>query len=93
MKSFLRCEFDWVEVTDDIVFIRDTNRGRMSVTNDAEEVYRWINKVTYPGRRVVYQDSEGEWTEIVGTGPYGLVITFKPWHGLDWDILNRKVVS
>ena len=91
MKSFLRCDFEWVEITDDIVFIRDLDLGRMSVTNDAEEVYRWINKVTYPGRRVVYQDSQGEWTEIVGSGSYyGLNIAFKPWHGRVWDALKSN---
>ena len=91
MKSFLRCEFDWVKVTDSIVFIRDLDRGKMSVTNDAEEVYRWINRVTYPGRRVVYQDSAGEWAEIVGVnrGPSRIDITFRTWHGEVWDQLTK----
>lgn len=93
MKSSLRCDFEWVEITDDIVFIRDLNLGRTSVTNDAEEVYRWINRVTYPGRRVVYQDSDGDWAEIVGTGAYNLLINFRPWYGVEWDILNRKEVK
>ena len=89
MKSFLRCEFEWVKITDSIVFIRDLNQGKMSVTNDAEEVYRWINRVAYPGRRVVYQDSEGEWTEIVGAGPYNIQIGFRPWYGEVWDQLTK----
>lgn len=94
MKSNLRCDFEWVNITDDIIFIRDANLGRMSVTNDAEEVYRWINKVVYPGRRVVYQDSDGEWSEIMsvaGGRPTEWRIVYKPWHGLEWDILSRKV--
>lgn len=90
MQSYLRCDFEYLTVTDDIVFIRDRNLGRMSVTNDAEEVYRWITKVAYPGRRVVYQDSEGEWAEIAeGTTWMGKGIVFKPWHGTAWDILQR----
>lgn len=93
MKNNLRCDFAYLTITDDIVFIRDLDLGRMSVTNDAEEVYRWINKIAYPGRRVVYQDSEGDWAEIVSSGLYGgFGIQFKPWHGLDWDILNRNEV-
>lgn len=90
MKSTLHCDFEYLTITDDIIFIRDRNLGRMSVTNDAEKVYHWIHGITYPGRRVVYQDSEGDWAEIVGSGPYGMNITFKPWHGLDWDILQRR---
>ena len=89
MKSFLQCEFEWVKITDSIVFIRDLNQGKMSVTNDAEEVYRWINRVAYPGRRVVYQDSAGKWTEIVGTGAYNIQIGFRPWHGEVWDRLTK----
>lgn len=93
MKSNLRCEFDWIEITEDIVFIRDLNNGRRSVTNDAEEVYRWINQIAYPGRRVVYQDSEGEWSEMLPIENWmGKTIGFRPWNGRVWDILSNESI-
>lgn len=93
----LRCDYEYVKITDTIIYIRDLNKtGRMSVTNDADEVYRIINKVVYPGRRVVYQDSEGEWSEMVeqasGNWLSDFSITFKPWHGEVWDILSKESV-
>ena len=90
-RPYLRCDFEYVKATDDIIFIKDLNRGRMSVTNDADEVYRVINKIVFPGRRVVYQDSDGEWFEIVD-GPetwIGMGVGFKKWHGEVWDILTK----
>ena len=93
--KYLRCDFEYVKITDDIIYIRDLNKtGRMSVTNDADEVYRIINKIVYPGRRVVYQDSDGEWSEIVEheakTWLTEFSISFKPWHGEVWDILSKE---
>ena len=89
MKSPVRCDFKLVKVTDDIVFIRDLNRGNISVTNNAEEVYHWLNRIAYPGRRVVYRDSQGEWTEIVRKGDSSTQIGFRPWHGKVWDQLTK----
>ena len=73
-----------------IVFIRDLD-GPVSVTNDAEEVLTYIQK-NWPGRRVVYQGTDGEWFEIVAKDHAwdGLEVSFKPWHGLEWDLLSRK---
>ena len=91
LSQYLRCDFEYVKTTDDIIFIKDLNRGRMSVTNDADEVFRLINKIVFPGRRVVYQDSDGEWFEIVdGVETWmGKCVGFKPWHGEVWDILTK----
>lgn len=78
-----------------IIFIVDDCWGNyLSITNDAEEVLRY-HKVTLGLEwRVVYQDTEGEWWEIVGQrmrpdSPYINRVEFKPWHGLAWDILQR----
>ena len=82
---------DWEIVkqysTDDesIVFIRDLNLGRMSVTNDAEAVFLECQKQRGPCR-VVYEDSEGELCEITYAN---FAAFFKPWHGLVWDKLTK----
>ena len=71
-----------------IVFIRDLD-GPVSVTNDAEEVLTYIQK-NWPGRRVVYQGTDGEWFEIVKTTSWmGEGIGFRPWYGEVWDKLSR----
>lgn len=72
-----------------IAYIEDMNLGARSVTNDAERVYQQVREWLGPVR-VVYKDSDGCWTEIEGHGPYQLLIRFRPWHGLVWDILSRK---
>lgn len=82
-------EWEVVNKKNGIVLIRDLDRsGCMSITNDAEYVYRTINR--FVRWRVVYQDTQGEWTEIVYDDPtkWG-TITFKPWHGEVWDSLTR----
>jgi uncharacterized protein Veg len=53
----MKSDWDYVDITKDIVFIRDLNLGRMSVTNDAENVYGKL-KETYPNHRIVYLDSD-----------------------------------
>lgn len=70
-----------------IVFIRDLN-GARSVTNDAENVLAYINQ-NWPGRRLVYQDSQGEWAEIVWDPQVEGLARFRPWHGLVWDRISR----
>ena len=59
---------DWklVRQEGNVVFIRDLDLGRISVTNDAEQVYAHCQELYgNPSCRVVYQDSEGHWDEIV----------------------------
>lgn len=88
-----RSQFDLLEYNTEhqIVFIRDRNDGSMSVTNDAENVYDYIRH-RYGAVRVVYQDSMGQWDEIIqvaGNYPAEWRIAFQPWNGLAWDILKR----
>ena len=88
---------DWERVkqysteNESIVFIRDLNLGRMSVTNDAESVFADCQAL-YGPCRVVYEDSQGDMTEIVGTrhDPSRWNIDFRPWHGIVWDILQSN---
>ena len=68
-----------------IVFIRDLNLGRMSVTNDAEAVFLECQK-QHGHCRVVYEDSEGELCEITYAN---FSAFFRPWHGLVWDRLTK----
>lgn len=84
-------DFAVIEEKAGILFIWDLNLGGMSVTNDAERVFEWCQY--YHGHgvgiRVVYRDSEGEWGEMAkGPAPW-YNIEFKPWNGLDWDLLKR----
>jgi len=58
-------DFEIIAVEDDRVFIADKNLGGKSVTNDAEYVLEEVHR-QYPGRRLIYRDSEGQWDEIVG---------------------------
>ena len=74
---------DWVivSVTEDKVLIKDLNLGRMSVTNDAENVYAHLQK-QYPDKRVIYCDSDDNWDEIyIGETWMGKGIAFKPYRG------------
>lgn len=68
--------------------------GGMSITNDAENVLEYFQERNSRAWRVVYKDTEGEWWEIVKlynvtVNWFGQTVSFKPWHGLAWDILQR----
>jgi len=90
MRLKLRCDYEIIGTEDGIIFLRDLSLGRTSVTNDAEAVVEHIKFQYGRDARIVYQDSEGEWSEIVeGTTWMGRGIVFRPWHGLAWDILKR----
>lgn len=89
-------KFELVEYNRDhrIVFIRDLDQGDMSITNNAEEIYRHI-RTHYGAVRVVYQDTLGQWDEIAiaaGGNPGDWQVVFLPWNGLAWDILNKVKV-
>lgn len=56
-------DFEIVRVESDRVFIVDCDLGSKSVTNDAEWVYKVISK-HFPGKRLIYRDSMGSWSEI-----------------------------
>lgn len=46
-----------------IVWIEDLDRGRVSVTNDAENVVLDLQH-DFPGYRIIYRDSTGRWDEL-----------------------------
>ena len=72
-----------------ILAIRDLNTGAMSVTNDAEAVvfYLWKNN-SLEDRRLIYQDSEGAWDEILHSAG-----TFIGFHVLGSDSLERAMAK
>ncbi len=60
----MRSEYRYEKATDHDVFIVDLNRGGKSVTNDAEQVTAEVAH-NFPGRRIFYRDSEGQWDELI----------------------------
>lgn len=59
----VKSDFHIEEVTPDIVFIVDLDNGATSVTNDAENVTKYLFH-RFGNRRVVYRDSMGNWDEM-----------------------------
>lgn len=59
----MKASVDIVAVTEEIVFLADRDDGGISVTNDAEAVVKWTNEC-YPGKRIVYRDTMGQWDEL-----------------------------
>lgn len=62
-----RAEFEIVQVASDMIWIADVGRECMSVTNDAEDVVQRIH-AEFPGRRIIYRDTMGNWDELVHRG-------------------------
>lgn len=80
------------DITNGIIFIEDIcdKTGGMSITNDAENVRKYITKYFGKSWRVVYKDTEQEWWEIaLRHYADGEEVIFKRWDGLAWDILKR----
>ena len=78
----------WSGASRDIAFIRDLD-GPVSVTNEAEDVYTYIQDQWPSLTRVVYQGTDGEWWEIVPVHTRtGVYARFDPWHGVVWDTLK-----
>ena len=84
-------KLDHFDHNNKIVFIRDLNLGRMSVTNDAENVWADIHRAYnyLVPVRIVYLDSDGEWYEMIDSKDLFQPLSFKKWNGLAWDILQR----
>ena len=72
-RQRLRSTFAISGFEDDKVFIVDLD-GLCSVTNDAEQVVRFLN-ISHPNKRVIYRDSAGDWGELRHTG--GVFIGFQ----------------
>lgn len=93
MTNPKKANWEVVNFENNIVFIRDLNQGNISVTNDAEAVL-WEVRNRYGHRcRLVYQDTQGEWSEILQAPdhnhPGTWRIAFRPWNGLVWDIITK----
>ena len=73
-----------------IIFIEDLNLGRMSITNNAEEVFLDVQSNFQGNPRVVYKDTDGLWWEIKYAN---WNTTFERFHGVAWDILKDKDLS
>ena len=70
-----RADYIVDHVTEEIVFLIDED-GPLSITNDAEAVCAFENK-RYPGRRIVYRDTQGQWDEL--THENGVFTGFAPY--------------
>lgn len=77
-----RSDWEVAGITGEIVFIRDLDLGNRSVTNDAELVVVDIHRL-HPSKRIVYQDSQGDWSELLHNG--GRFEGFAPYNGLTPD--------
>lgn len=80
------------DVKNNITFLEDLSNltGSVTITNDAEGVVTWCRELYGNRVRIVYKDTVNEWWEIKWTiGLDGTHVTFKPWYGIEWDILSR----
>lgn len=65
MRSHISIAIDWP----DLLAIRDLNDGATSVTNDAEGVVAWLHRnKALDDRRLIYEDTDGVWDELVHSG-------------------------
>jgi len=72
-------DFRVVAETDEFVFIEDMNLSNVSVTNEAEYVVQSVLSAHGNRRRIVYNDSEGQWDELVHDGKQ--FVDFSPYKG------------
>jgi hypothetical protein len=68
------------KVENQTVFLIDPDNGQISITNNAEQVCREINKL-YPKHRIIYRDTMGQWDELVHNN--GIFIDFKLFQDLN----------
>ncbi len=59
----LKSAFSIIKWDAGAIWISDNNVG-MSITNDAENVCDYMH-INYPGRRIFYRDTMGNWDELV----------------------------
>lgn len=74
-KSPKHADYEIVQIDQDEIFIVDLDLGNISVTNDAEYVYLEIYN-NFPGKRLIYRDTLGNWDEIVITNDNQRKINF-----------------
>jgi len=60
-------EYEIVSVSSQQIRIKDMDRGKISVTNDAEWVVQQL-LTSFGPREIVYQDSDGEWGKLLHDG-------------------------
>lgn len=62
----VRSDFFFHRLDETTVAVIDLNLGNMSVTNDAENVVRWLmtRGSLANGDRLIYRDSDGLWGQI-----------------------------
>lgn len=71
-----RSDFSF-SINGDIVTVQDLNLGRMSVTNDAENVIKELHEqIDLTGKRVQYYDSEGQLDRLLHKD--GVFAGFRP---------------
>lgn len=63
MSYARKSDFEIVALDRQAVWIVDLDCGGPSVTNDAERVCRCLH-AEYPGRRIFYRDTMGNWDEL-----------------------------
>ncbi|WP_290687626.1 MULTISPECIES: hypothetical protein [unclassified Haematobacter] len=62
----LKASFAFLKIENGILYLQDLDRGR-SMTNDAEAVVEWAMQ-RYPKARIAYQDTAGDWGEMLHDG-------------------------
>ena len=81
------------DIENNIVFLKDMSNHfiGMSITNDAENVVDYYRSIYGNRIRIVYEDTEDELWEIKWSleHPSQTIVEFKPWYGIEWDILSR----
>lgn len=65
----MKCNFTILSNTTDKIVLQDLGPWDMykTITNDAEAVVEYLYKsgrLVPPTKQIVYQDSDGEWTEL-----------------------------
>lgn len=73
----MKAAFDVIFLSKEKIILEDLD-GPRSITNDAEEVFAHVQRV-WPGRRVIYRDTYGEYAEIL-QDPKTKVIIFADYY-------------
>lgn len=79
-----------IEAKRNIVYLKDLDDGvGKTITNEAERVLSFMASA-YPGHKVVYKDTNGEWWRIYWFAwTDGAEVKFERWYGEAWHILSK----